>query len=114
MSEEESDRDQPITSGINLRAAWRLKPQLYKHAPACAGYKASDFTLVRRTFGALTRNGGLRFYSREFHSPGLKLTPMDNIVPLRCGVRNLLHQCRFSRFLISSCAGLAFVLNLNS
>jgi hypothetical protein len=41
-----------------------LKPQLHKHAPACAGFKNLDFSLVRA--------GGLCFYSREFHSPGLK------------------------------------------
>ena len=63
-----------ISIGVNLGLAWRLKPQLYKLAPACAGSKTLDFTLVRA--------GGLGFYSREFHSLGLKLTPMDNIVPL--------------------------------
>ncbi len=41
----------------------RLKPQLHKHAPAYAGFKTFDFSPVRA--------GGLRFYSCEFHSPGL-------------------------------------------
>ncbi len=36
-----------------------MKPQLYKHAPACAGYENLDFGLVRV--------GGLCFYRREFH-----------------------------------------------
>jgi hypothetical protein len=37
--------------------------------PAYAGYQTLDSPLVRA--------GGLGFYSSEFHSPELKLTPMD-------------------------------------
>jgi hypothetical protein len=43
--------------------------------PASAGFKNLDFLLVRA--------GGLCFCSREFYSPGLKLTPMDIIMPLQ-------------------------------
>ncbi|MEP0877569.1 hypothetical protein NDA00_17310 [Funiculus sociatus GB2-M2] len=42
--------------------------------PACAGSKSLNFPLVRA--------GGLGFCSREFHSPGLKLTPMGNAMSL--------------------------------
>jgi hypothetical protein len=53
---------------VNLRASLAVETAAIQPKPACAGYKAPDFTLVRV--------GGLRFYSREFHSPRLKLTPM--------------------------------------
>jgi len=59
--------------GVNLTLAWRLKPQLHKLAPAYAGYQTLDFPLVRA--------GGLGFYSSEFHSPELKLTPMGMACP---------------------------------
>ena len=41
--------------------------------PAYAGFKNLDFSLVR--------DGGLRFYSRDFQSLGLKLTAMERIAP---------------------------------
>jgi hypothetical protein len=43
--------------------------------PAYAGFRAFDFPSVRA--------GGLGFYSRDFQSLGLKLTPMGNAMPLR-------------------------------
>jgi hypothetical protein len=58
-----------------LNVSWAVKTAAIQTKPACAGFKTVDFSLVRV--------GGLGFYSSEFHSPGLKLTPMDNIVPLR-------------------------------
>jgi hypothetical protein len=45
------------------QATDRLKPQLHKRNLTGAGYKTLAFRLVRRTFGALTRNGGLGLYS---------------------------------------------------
>ncbi len=42
--------------------------------PAYAGFKTPVFSLVRA--------GGLGFYSSEFHSPELKLTPMARFAPL--------------------------------
>jgi hypothetical protein len=61
--------------GVNLTLIGRLKPQLYKHAPACGGFKTLEFPLVRA--------GGLGFYRRDFQSPGLKLTPMHSRAPLQ-------------------------------
>ena len=61
--------------GVNLTLIWRLKPQLHKHAPAYAGLKSVDFSLVRA--------GGLGFYSREFIRFCLKLTPMSRDTLLR-------------------------------
>jgi hypothetical protein len=60
--------------GVKLTLAWRLKPQLHKqNLPP----QVSKTLIFRRV-----RAGGLGFCSGEFHSPGLKLTPMDIIVPL--------------------------------
>jgi hypothetical protein len=52
-----------LSIGVNLTLAWRLKPQLNKLAPACAGYQTLDFPLVRA--------GGLGFWTREFIRLGL-------------------------------------------
>jgi len=48
---------------FNLSKAGRLKPQLHKHAPAFAGFRTLNLLSVCV--------GGLRLFSREFHSPGL-------------------------------------------
>ena len=60
----------------------RLKPQLQKQNPPARvtlregfAYRTVDFPSVR--------DGELCLYSREFHSPGLKLTPMHGGAPLR-------------------------------
>ncbi len=60
---------------MHLAVETAQRQQAHKYAPASAALKTLDFTLVRA--------GGLSFYSREFHSPGLKLTPMDVILPLQ-------------------------------
>ncbi|AFZ19163.1 hypothetical protein [Allocoleopsis franciscana] len=54
-----------------LNVSWAVETAAIQTKPAYAGFKTLVFPLVHA--------GGLRFYSREFHSPGLKLTPM---VPL--------------------------------
>jgi hypothetical protein len=43
--------------------------------PTCAGFKTVDFSLVCV--------GGLGLYISEFHSPELKLMPMDRVMPLQ-------------------------------
>jgi hypothetical protein len=49
-----------------------LKPQLHKKSTCLRRFQNVYFSLVRA--------GGLCLSRREFHSPGLKLTPMDIIV----------------------------------
>ena len=51
-------RGTTVSIGVNLTLTGRLKPQLHKLAPACAGFKTLEFSLV--TVGELC------LYSREF------------------------------------------------
>ena len=107
---------------VNLTLAWRLKPQLHKQNPPAR---------VKRTLiqSALVRApSGLRFCSREFHSPGLKLTPMGNAMPLptflspilratvyqgsfRSAIRSLAERDRGLFPISSSCGIIGFFVN---
>ena len=51
-----------------LKVSLAVETAAIQTKPACAGYQILDFSLVRLC--------GLRFSSREFYSPSLKLTPM--------------------------------------
>jgi hypothetical protein len=74
-----------VTSGLKIvnltqngrleTAATQTKPTFPAERYANVGFKTLDFPLVR------TRR--LRLYSREFYSPGLKLTQVSSAVPLR-------------------------------
>ena len=59
---------------VNLTVSLAVETAATQTKPAYAGFSNLDFPLVRA--------GGLGFYSRDFQSPGLKLTPMGNAVPL--------------------------------
>ncbi|MBD1927677.1 hypothetical protein H6F74_15700 [Trichocoleus sp. FACHB-90] len=61
--------------GVNLTLAWRLKPQLHKQNPPAR--------VIRILITALAKASGLGLFSRDFQSPGLKLTPMGNAMPLQ-------------------------------
>ncbi len=67
---------QARTHRCQLKLSWAVKTAAIQTKPACAGSKTFDFPLVRA--------GGLGFCSRDFQSPGLKLTPMGTeALPLR-------------------------------
>jgi len=59
---------------VNLRN-WAVETASTHTKPACAGLGRFDFPLVRV--------GGLCFCSREFYSPGLKLTHIGIAVSLQ-------------------------------
>jgi len=58
-----------------LDVNWAVKTAATQTKPAYAGFKNLSFSLVR--------DGGLRFYSRDFQSLGLKLIPMKALRPYR-------------------------------
>jgi hypothetical protein len=79
-----SSKGTTLSMRVNLTLAGRLKPQLHNQNPPARVWLKLDIPLVRA--------GGLGFYSRVsvagrdsvlFQSPGLKLTPMDIVVPLQ-------------------------------
>ena len=61
-------RGTALPIGVNLTIEKAVKTAATQTKPACAGFKTVYFSLVRA--------GGLGFYSRDFQSLGLKLTPM--------------------------------------
>ncbi|WP_206756307.1 hypothetical protein [Trichocoleus sp. FACHB-90] len=67
--------------GVNLTLAWRLKPQLHKQNPPA---RVKRTLIFRQSAFALAFPKGRRteFFSRDFQSPGLKLTPIGNTMPL--------------------------------
>ena len=69
------DWDAADAHWCQLNVSWAVETAAIQTKPAYAGFKTLVFPLVRA--------GGLRFYSRQFHSPGLKLTPMADAVPLQ-------------------------------
>ncbi len=79
MSIHQTVRARVLSIGVNLRGIGRLKPQLHDTLPA---YRACAARSAPRRFQNLdfssVRAGGLGFCSRDFQSPRLKLTPMDN------------------------------------
>ena len=82
-------RGTALSIRVNLTVSLAVETAATQTKPAYAGFSNLDFPLVRA--------GGLGFYSRDsvagrasvhFQSPGLKLTPIDIIVPLPCGLYN--------------------------
>ncbi len=70
-------RGKGIAHACQLKKKWAVETAATQTKPAYAGFKTLDFPLVRE--------GGLCLCSREFHSPGLKLTRMGKaFAPTRC------------------------------
>src|SRR4028118_34116 len=65
-----------VNHWCQLNVSLAVKTAATQPKPAYAGLRNFDFPLVRA--------GGLGFYSRDFQSPGLKLTPMHSCAPLLC------------------------------